>query len=366
VLRVSIPVGTAIGVTPSVARAESRLEYRVPSDCPTQADFVKAVAARGGNLDRLAYDGNVMEVWVRKEDQGYAGSFQARSSGAPSAAREVHGATCSEVVDALAVVVAIMLRPGEEETPSVLSAGDGEPEPAKARARAAQSRRVPAPTRSSPEPERPLKTTMANTFPAPFVGGDKEVEVEAGKLRFESIVSATAFGGVAVGVIPGLVMPRVEASLWRANFVTPPGTTSYMVGPLWRFRLSLLGDVKYRSGDLTTEAGGQAVGLSLCYSPYFDAGGLGILGCFEVGAEAMFLRTTDASGATVQSKRLGTGTVGFGIEMPYNIGRHFQLALKLGADVATSPFTAERADGSRIFESSWLSGYAAIGLGGHW
>jgi hypothetical protein len=88
--------------------------------------------------------------------------------------------------------------------------------------------------------------------------------------------------------------------------------------------------------------------------------------CLEVAAGIVGVRTKDASGVTTQSKTMGFGTLGLGTEATYNLGRHFQIALRLGLDGAAGPISAERPDGSEIFRSSWLSGYAMIGAGGHW
>jgi hypothetical protein len=203
-------------------------------------------------------------------------------------------------------------------------------------------------------------------WPIPFQSGTKSVQVEAGTIRFEPAASVTTFGGVALGVIPSVVMPRFDLTLQRANFITMPDGKSYMVGPVWRFRGSFLGEGTYHSPGFATNVTGQAVSLSPCYSPVYDAGGLELLFCLEVAVELVNTQTKNASGVTTQSKNTGLGTIGFGTEATYAIGRHVQFALKLGADAATNPITAERPDGSQIFQSSWLSGYGMLGFGAHW
>jgi hypothetical protein len=165
--------------------------------------------------------------------------------------------------------------------------------------------------------------------------------------------------------VPRLAMPSIDVTLSRANFVTVPGERSYLVGPILRVHVALLADVERHFGDLTSEVGGQGAGIGPCYSPLYDAGGLEVLFCLELGAQFFGIRTKDAAGKTIQQKSMGKGMLGIGTELTYNLGRHVQIGLKLGADGATNPITAERPDGSQIFGSSALSGYGMLGLGGH-
>jgi hypothetical protein len=190
--------------------------------------------------------------------------------------------------------------------------------------------------------------------------------VTAGTLRFESVTDVTALGGVALGVVPGVPMPRVDLEVSRANLVTLPGGDSYLTGMVWGARLTLLGDVTYRGRGTTAVVGGVSVGLSACYAPLFDAGALELRVCTELAAGVTEVRTQDDGSTQTHSKRVGLGTSGLGTELAYNIGRHFHVGMKLGADVSIAPITAERANGARIFESSWLSGHGMLGLGGQW
>ena len=192
------------------------------------------------------------------------------------------------------------------------------------------------------------------------------MEVTSGTLKFESVTAVTALGGVALGVVPGVPMPRLDVQLSRANFVTVPSGDSYLTGVLWRVRATLLGDVTYRGKGSTAEVGGQSVGAGACYSPIFDAGGLELLFCMEVAAGIIGVRTHDDGSQQTRSKNVGLGTLGLGTELAYNIGRHFHIGVKLGADASTAPITAERENGDPIFESSWLSGHGMLGVGGHW
>ena len=106
--------------------------------------------------------------------------------------------------------------------------------------------------------------------------------------------------------------------------------------------------------------------MGLCYSPLFDSGGLALLACAELAGIFAEVRTSDASGAVVQSKTSGMATTGLVAEGLYSLGRHFQLAMKLGGDVTANPLSAEAADGSSLWKAGYVSGYGMLGLGGHW
>jgi hypothetical protein len=331
----------------ATAQAQT-LEYRASGGCATEADFIAAVAARGGHFSALPADeaGRVLSVSIGVESGLFRGTLQERRGADASVARDVHGASCEEVVDALAIVAAIALR-----SPSAA--------PSNAEPKSVSPATPPVP------PRPPLHAAGAKIWPVPFRTGQKLVAVEAGTVRFGSVTNLTAFGGLAFGVVPGLTLPRLDITFSRANFVTLPGETSYLVGPILRLRSTLYPNVERRAGELTTSVGGQGIGVGPCYSPLYDAGGLELLFCLELGAEFFGLRTKNASGTTVQDKTTGRGTLGLGTELTYNLGRHVQIALKLGAEGATNPISAERADGGRIFESSQFSGYSMLGIGGH-
>src|SRR4051794_11546974 len=101
----------------STTAPAARLAYDAPGDCPSRAQFAAAVSARGAELaaaDPTA-DDRVMVVSINKEGDGYGGAFHVRDSRGATGKREVHGRSCTEVADALAVVTAIALRPGEAE-----------------------------------------------------------------------------------------------------------------------------------------------------------------------------------------------------------------------------------------------------------
>jgi hypothetical protein len=299
-----------------------------------------------------------MQVDIAEGADGYSGDLRISRASEASEPRHVHGVTCREVVDALAVVTAMALNAdgaaGDPQTP---------PPPTSPPARVAEPSPPAPPTPPAPAQRPPLRAT--HTWPVPFQPGDKAVEVPAGKLRFESVTAVTALGGVALGVAPG-PMPRVDVQLSRANFVTVPGGDSYLTGVVWRVRATLLADVTFRRYGSTAEVGGQSVGAGACYSPIFDSGGLELLFCMEIGAGLIRVHTHDDGAAQTHSKNAGLGTFGLGTELAYNIGRHFHVGLKLGGDASTASVMAERENGTAIFATPWFSSHGMLGLGGHW
>ena len=322
----------------ALAAGSGRLQYAAPSGCPTQAEFEQAVAARGGQFDAKASSDNTFEVSISQQSDGFHASLTIQSSASTSNPREVQAANCPEVVDALAVVTAIALSP---------------PKAPEAK---------PAPQATAPlAPNAPVR--------APLHGGadiwSKTVEVEAGALHLDHAFAVEAFAGPVFGFVPKRAIERLDLSASRANFVTLPSGDSYLLGTIVRLRASLLFDQTYRFGDFRSEVGGQELGASLCFSPHYDTGGWVLLGCAEISAGLLGVRTKDASSATTQNKTQGFGAAGLGIESSYNLASHFQIGLRLGLAALTSPISAERPDGSELFRSSPVIASGMLGIGTH-
>ena len=332
----------------ALASSPVGLSYQAPAGCPAKQDFVAAVVTRGAHFDgeESPEPGRTMEVSVRKQGDGFVGSFQVRDREGLSKPREVNGISCTEVIDALAVVTAIALRPNADDATAV-------------------------PTEDAPTSQADLPAATPTPKPAAkrFQGasgwGWGSMPVTAGTLRFDPQVSIGFNAGAAVGQFPSLVLPRFEASFHIANFVTAPSGAQRITGPIVRGHASLLGPATIHSGDTKTLVMGQAVGFGICGSPHYDSRGLILLGCLELGGGLMGLETKDRTGAKIQNKTAGFGTVGLVVEAEYSLTRGFYVGAKLGVDSFAGQITAERADGSRIFTSSSVSGYGLFGLGGH-
>jgi len=323
----------------ALAAGSGRLQYAAPSGCPTQAEFEQAVAARGGQFDAKAASDSTFQVSITQQADGFHASLTVQSSETVSNPREVRAASCPQVVDALAVVTAIALSPPK----------DAEAEPA------------PKPTRASVAPSAPVRP--------PLHGGadiwSKTLDVEAGKLHLDHAFAVEAFAGPVFGFVPKRAIERLDLSASRANFVTLPSGDSYLLGTIVRLRASLLFDQTYRFGDFRSEVGGQELGASLCFSPHYDTGGWVLLGCAEISAGLLGVRTKDASNATTQNKTQGFGAAGLGIESSYNLASHLQIGLRLGLAALTSPISAERPDGSELFRSSPVIASGMLGIGTH-
>jgi hypothetical protein len=323
----------------ALAAENSRLQYDAPDGCPTQVEFEAAVTARGANFNTKLASDNTFQVLITQHADGFHASLTVQSAERTSNPREVQAASCTAVVDALAVVTAIALNP--EKTTEVKS----------------QPATAPAQPAAIATPRPPLRGS-ADVW-------SKTVDVEAGKLRLDHALAIEAFAGPVFGFVSNRAIERLDISASRANFVTLPSGDSYLLGTIVRLRASLLFDQSYRFGDFRAEGGGQELGASLCFSPHYDTAGWVLLGCAEVSAGLIAVRTKDASGATTQNKTQGFGAAGLGIETSYNLAAHFQIGLRLGVETLTSPITAERPDGSELFHSSPIIGSGMLGIGTH-
>jgi hypothetical protein len=351
----SVPILTGLLVIlPRLAHAvpNTALRYSASASCPSQEDFVAAVASRGGRFDDEQNQSSprVMVIAITEQQGGgYTGTFRVREAQGDSGARDIHGASCSEVVDALAVVTAIALRPQQEGVPNTVSPARPEPPPQPAAAT------PPTP----PEAASPKRFRGHTQWP------NATLPVTPGTLHFNSRKSISLNAGASIGPFRSLLLPRLDLSYHALAFVTTPDGTQRIVGPIMRMHFSLLGGATLHSGDMSTQVSGQAVALGMCATPYYDSRGLVLLGCAEFGGGLMALDTKNSSGTKVQSKLQGFGKIGLLVEAEYNLGSWFHMGLTLGAEQSTVSFTAERADGSQIFESGKFSGYGLFGIGGH-
>ena len=335
----------------SPARAEPRasasLQYDAPAGCPTRGEFLAAVSARGA---AIADPDQILAVAIRRQDGGFAGTFQVRGDALDTHPRQVRGPSCAEVVDALAVVTAIALHPAASGAVAVAAAPAPPPSP-------------PAAAAPAITPWAADKVLRAST--RAFPPRSESVPVGAGTLRFDLQRSSTVYAGAALGLIPSTPMPRYDLSLLAANFVTTPEGDQRIAGLVSGLHLGLLGHGTYRSPDTTTDAFGFSFGLAVCQSPHYDMAGFVLLLCSEYGGGLMTLKTRSLDGTPVQSKNVGFGTGSLAAELQYNLGSLIQVGVKAGGGFSIGQITAERSDGSLIFSSSPWSGYLLAGVGLH-
>ena len=355
----------AFGVLAWAPRAAAltggRLVYGAPNGCATQAEFEASVAERGGQFDREGAPGasRQLRVAIERVRDGFSGSFQALEAGGGSAVRQVQGATCEEVVSALAVVTAIELR-GEDEAAS----RDAQPEPRRAPPVARET--SPPPAGNPPPAHQPDPAPRdEGHFRASSPGGPKKIEVAAGTLRIDLARSITLFAGGELGLLPSTVLPRYDLSFSGASFVTTPEGKNYLVGVIPRVRLSYIGQGTYHASDVSVSGQAVSAALGLCWSPMYDTRALVALLCSEYAIGAMQLKSRDALGNLIRTQSPAFQTVGLGVEAEYNLGSLLHVGLKLGVDVPIQPLSAERPNGSRIFQSSTFPSYGMLGAGLH-
>lgn len=337
----SVPASAALLVSSLAWSDAGPLRYDAPKDCPGEHDFVRAVAVRGGHFEAGASKRR-FEVTIAPDGDGYAGRFRIARQQAVSAAREVHGATCFEVMDGLAVVTAIALQsPANQEraTTTLASAepvAGTEPDPAPARAVAATA----PTTRALDERDGPGTVQLGPAF------------------------TFTGFGGLTFGFVPSTPMPKYEVAVTWATLARE-ANRGRLLGPVMRVALGLHGNVTYDSGGARTALGAQSLTAGPCYAPLYDERGFALLGCLELTAGMIGTSSVDSETHQKRSKTLGFGSVGGALEAEYNLGRHFHLALRGGANALVAPIVVEAADGRELFRSSRFTAHATLGLGGH-
>jgi hypothetical protein len=269
-----------------------------------------------------------------------------RGAAGTSDAREVRADDCAQVVNGLAVVTAIALG---DVRPTQVALG-AEPQ----QDAGPGASRLPAPPSAPPEDDH-LRSMNLN--------GIDSIQVSAGTVGINRAMTITATGGLAVGMVPSVTLPRYDIGVSRANFVTPPDGRHFLVGNVVRAHVSWFGDGTYNTADTSTRISGFSFGLDLCMAPVYDRRGLVVLACFEYAGGVMTLDTRDSATGVTRSKMTGLGTLGPNAELQYNLGAHFVLDLKATFDGSVSPLSAERADGSRIFKAEPFSGSFLAGLG---
>ncbi|WP_437308000.1 hypothetical protein [Sorangium sp. So ce388] len=98
----------------AVARAQTtaaplRIEYRAEAGCPTEAEFRARVGARLRRQLGEADAGSAYVVTIDERDGRFTGRLGVRTADGAASDRDVAGATCDDVVAALAVVTALAI-----------------------------------------------------------------------------------------------------------------------------------------------------------------------------------------------------------------------------------------------------------------
>lgn len=331
--------------TPTIAA--TGLVYEAPPDCPALADFVQAVSARGGAFDDASE--RVLVVSIQHRQGAFGGALSVRDARGSSAPRLVHGASCVEVSDALALVAAIELR-----SPDGQDAADPPSAPS-ASASANAPDRLPA--ASVPDPDRLRGHTRI------FPSGTETVHVGAGDLRFDMDRRVSVTAGGTWGLIPSTFLPRYSLAFTTANFVTTPEGAQRLSGLVFQANVDLLGGATYQSPNTKTDIDGVAFGVSMCQSPFYDTRGASLLICLGYGGGVLNLSTTGPDGGAIASKYVGFGAVNAAADLQLVLAKHVFVSVRGGGSIELGDITAQRADGGQIFKSSAWSGFALGGLG---
>jgi hypothetical protein len=354
----------------SVARGADEaplLAYSAPAACPSGAQFAAAVESRGRRIQVVADEStSVIYVTINPQSGGYHGRIRMGPGLASGTVRDVRGATCEIVVEALAVVLVSAMGPADDVQVPSSQAADYE------QGGTAPKLPAEAPPSPAPPPQPPAPPLAPAASPPPAARTERvgpappEVNIGAGKLAFETDNAMTLLGGVAAGLIPSVVLPRFDFTWSRTNLVATPDGHRYRVFPTVQLYGSVFANgVPYRSRYGSTEANGLGGGADLCAPLYYDRSALQFDLCADLLVGYFGVGTTSPQGVRGPARIEGVGTAGVQVDFAYNLGRHFHLGLKAGGAVVLGPLTAEASDGSTIFKSSLFSGNALFGAGGH-
>jgi hypothetical protein len=263
--------------------------------------------------------------------------------------------SCAEVSDALAVVAAIALE-GGSDADSVVARDAGDPAVAPTTVALAAPPVVSA-TKLSPPVQAPAAPSLT------IVPYEDKAEVPAGTLSLGYVARYTVSAGAAVGVIPGLVLPRFDFTISRANLVSAPGNQDFLLGGLFRVRWTFLGPAEHHAPGLDTRVLAFKAGLGTCTALTYDPDGLVLELCTEIAAGVAGVETRDAAGKQTQTRTVGIGTASLEAHTQYSLGSALYVDLNLGGEYWMGKLSAERPDGSQLFHSSMFNAYALAGLG---
>ncbi|WP_438008174.1 hypothetical protein WME89_05340 [Sorangium sp. So ce321] len=148
----------------AVARAQTtaaplRIEYRAEAGCPTEAEFRARVGARLRRQLGEADAGSAYVVTIDERDGRFTGRLGVRAADGAASDRDVAGATCDDVVAALAVVTALAIDSQAAEAAAAAAA----PAPSAPASAAAGAEATGATTVASPS----TPSASARAAPAP-------------------------------------------------------------------------------------------------------------------------------------------------------------------------------------------------------
>jgi hypothetical protein len=339
-------------------QAEFPLQYEAPVGCPDQAQFVELVRQRLSPSDsEPALRDATLIVGIAPSEQSYEGTLRMRTPEGLTGERRVDNAECAQVADALAAVAAVALRERAQaagDSPSTAPAA--EPPAAEPPQAESEKKRVRHVIGSRPDW---ISNEIGKTH--------FETEVPAGKLSVDAHTTLGLQGGVAFGLLPGVVVPRYDLSVYSVLSLTTPGQAPVLLGVMPRLRLSFLGPSEKMTRGTRTELLGAEYHMGMCGTPYYDTEGLVLLGCVEYGGSALGITSTSPDGSKSEVPNAGSGLISVTLDAGYRFGSAFEVALRVGG---TSRVDGGRdildANGDRLFTLGGNFLFTTLGFGLHW
>lgn len=343
----------------SAAHAAPHLDYAAVTGCPTDTEFVAAVRARGGNVELGGDATNAIVVAIESASDGYRGTVRVRNVGQSSDAREVRSTACREVADGLAIVTALASQTGSLPDATADASSPAAPPPPAAPPAPPPAAETTPPPRATGKPAAATRLRSVGQF------HDETLTVSSGELRIRSDTAISLAGGALFGIGPGTVIPRFDLSIARTNFVTTPDGAGHIIGGVPRTRWTVLTPTEYRKDGWTGRFFALKASLGGCTQLAYDLQGFVVLFCGEIGVGIANLTTQDPTGQTTRDELVSFGSGGVDFDARYNFGRSFYAGLTLGGEGWINQLKAVKTDGSEIFHTNPVGGFAMAGIGLH-
>jgi hypothetical protein len=323
-----------------------QFNYRSSDGCPDRTTFIARVRARTTRAEFTnpgtgAREGSVFDVEVDAGPPAY-GRVTVGDPHRPDGTRRVQADTCDEVVDALALVVALAIDPSPPSAP--LAPVDGGP-PAP---EAAVSLPVAPPVPSPPVEARATPTAR---------GATEESRPPSAPARHTPPVGLSAGLDAAadVGVAPATLVGLSVYAGWQS-------TSTTLVSPAFRLAFD-----RAQSGTLSAPGGTAAftwtVGrLDAC--PFARGShGLRVRACARVESGALEVAGGDIVAAQTKTRFwLATGALARG---QWTFFEPLFLNVEAGANVRATSDRFFYLPNTTVYRVSWVGASAAAGLGAY-
>lgn len=257
------------------ASAETRsdealtLDYAAPSECPAREAFIDRVRKRTPKGRAYRSDTGSMRVVVEGAEGDYRATLEVIDASGGTSKREVHGSTCPEVTEAMALVVALALTEpaASTEPPSAAppSAIASFPEAQSAKPKAAPSptpaptpkkTNAPAPASEKPQARSKLPLALGITAATAGPGGIAPVLAWGGFAFVDAGPFHGPNGRLAVGA---LASPSVQKGSGTARFEWFGARLNGCANPVSTSQAVLSACAVIEGGFLSGHGGGDVV-----------------------------------------------------------------------------------------------------------